>query len=91
MQDLKSCLTLLEQDIFDAAARLGEDDNSHWVVYWQVDDVDSSLERLVELGGTIHEQAQDSPYGRIATVADPSGAVFKLRSMSEDEASTNPE
>ena len=66
--------------ILDASSRLAPSDAAHWVVYWQVDDVDATLSRLRELGGTVHEGPLDSPFGRIATVADPAGAVFKLRS-----------
>ncbi len=66
--------------ILDASSRLAPQDASNWVVYWQVDDVDATLSRLRELGGTVHEGPMDSPFGRIASVADPAGAVFKLRS-----------
>ena len=32
-------------------------------------------------GGTVVREAADSPYGRMATVADDQGAVFSLISM----------
>lgn len=65
--------------VFDASGTLGEGESSHWVVYWQVDDVDGAVEHVRALGGTVLADPVDSPYGRIATVADPAGAVFKLR------------
>ena len=65
--------------VFDASSRLGEGERSHWVVYWQVDDVSAATQRVAQLGGSVIDGPADSPYGSIATVADPSGAVFKLR------------
>ena len=66
--------------VLDASGRLGEGVPSHWVIYWQVDDIVSATQRVTELGGAVLEGPVDSPFGQIATVADPSGAVFKLRS-----------
>ncbi len=66
--------------VLDAATRLG-DASSKWVVYWQVDDVDLALSRVTQLGGTVRHAASDSPYGRVATVADPAGAEFHLLSV----------
>jgi predicted enzyme related to lactoylglutathione lyase len=40
--------------------------------------VDARLARAVELGGSVVMPAEDTPYGRIATAADPTGAQFKL-------------
>ena len=34
--------------------------------------------RIVDLGGTVVEPAQDTPYGRLATATDSTGARFKL-------------
>ncbi len=51
---------------------------SGWVVYFRVDDVDATLEQVEKLGGTIVRQADDTPYGRIAGCADPTGTFFKL-------------
>ena len=44
----------------------------------RVDDVDATLERAVELGGSIEHPAEDTPYGRLATVGDPTGTRFRL-------------
>ncbi len=65
--------------VMDASGFLPEGVSSHWSVYWNVDDVDASIEKIQSLGGAVIDAAQDTPYGRIATVADPCGAVFKLR------------
>jgi predicted enzyme related to lactoylglutathione lyase len=52
---------------------------SQWGVYWEVEHTDAAVGRVEALGGSVVDAAQDTPYGRIATVADPSGAQFKLR------------
>jgi hypothetical protein len=66
--------------ILDASGSLGDGVASNWVVYWQVDDISQSLSLVSTLGGRVIDGPVDSPYGPIATVCDPSGAVFKLRS-----------
>lgn len=50
----------------------------HWLCYFQVDDVDATLERAVSLGGSVQRPAEDMPYGRHAGLADPSGAGFAV-------------
>jgi hypothetical protein len=47
-------------------------------VYFGVDDTDTAVAKAVELGGTIVDDAEDTPYGRLATIADPTGARFTL-------------
>jgi uncharacterized protein len=62
--------------IFDAS---GDPDASPgWSVYIWVDDADATAARVAELGGSVLAQPVDTPYGRLATVTDPQGAVFKL-------------
>ena len=65
--------------IMDASGFLPEGTPPNWSVYWEVDDIDASLTQLQSLGGSVVMAAEDTPYGRIATVADPAGAVFRLR------------
>ena len=48
-------------------------DGSH-----EADDIVARVAKAFELGGSVLEPAEDTPYGRIATAADPTGAVFKL-------------
>jgi uncharacterized protein len=64
--------------VMDASGFLPEGVPNHWSIYFGVDDTDSALAKIVELGGSIVQPAEDSPYGRLATAADPAGAVFKL-------------
>lgn len=65
--------------IMDARSFLPEGMPDHWSVYWAVDDVDATIATVTSLGGSTEMAAEDTPYGRLATVVDPSGARFKLR------------
>jgi predicted enzyme related to lactoylglutathione lyase len=69
--------------IMDASGYLPEGVPAHWSVYFGVEDTDAALAKIVDLGGSILTAAQDSPYGRLATAADPTGAVFKLVAANE--------
>ncbi|WGW12104.1 VOC family protein [Saxibacter everestensis] len=65
--------------IMDASKFLPEGVPAHWSVYIGTDDIDATLRRIEESGGSIVMPAENTPYGRLATAADPTGAVFKLR------------
>ncbi|HEV7450406.1 MAG TPA: VOC family protein [Pseudonocardiaceae bacterium] len=69
--------------IMDAAGFLPDGVPAHWSVYFGVDDTDAALAKIVDLGGSILMAAQDTPYGRLATAADPTGAQFKLVAPNE--------
>ena len=47
-----------------------------WSIYFAVDDVDATLAKAEELGGTIERPGEDTPYGRLATVLDPTGTAL---------------
>lgn len=64
--------------VMDASGFLPDGVPSHWSVYFGVDDTDATLETITAAGGAIVAPAEDTPYGRLATVTDPAGAVFKL-------------
>ena len=64
--------------IMDATQFLPEGSPAFWSVYFGVDDVDAALARIEELGGKVLQPAQDTPYGRLAQAADPTGTPFKL-------------
>jgi predicted enzyme related to lactoylglutathione lyase len=70
--------------IMDAGAWLPEGVPAHWSVYWHSDDIDATVSRVKALGGAVVMDAEDTPYGRLATVTDPSGAQFKLRALPQD-------
>ncbi len=65
--------------IMDASGFLPEDVQPHWSVYIGVADVDATLAGVESLGGSVIDAAEDTPYGRLAAAADPTGGVFKLR------------
>jgi predicted enzyme related to lactoylglutathione lyase len=69
--------------IMDAAGFLPEGAPAHWSVYFGVADTDAALTKVVELGGAIVAAATDTPYGRLATATDPTGAQFKLVASNE--------
>lgn len=54
---------------------------AHWVPYFAVDPAagtDATTARVRELGGRVSVDPYDTLLGRIAVVADPSGALFSL-------------
>lgn len=55
-----------------------KEEPSGWNVYFEVADVDAALARVEELGGKIISPAEDTPYGRLARAADPTGTAFRL-------------
>lgn len=67
-----------EAGIMDAGAFLPEGVPPHWSIYWGVEDADAAVAKAEELGGSVVQPADDSSYGRMATLADPTGAVFKI-------------
>lgn len=54
----------------------------HWLAYFAVDDADAAAKQVSSLGGNVMAPAFDTPYGRIAVVADPFGAVFAIIKLS---------
>ena len=69
--------------IMDATTFLPEGVPAHWSIYWEVDNADTAVARVRALGGSVVIDAVDTPYGRIATVTDPTGAEFKLRTPNQ--------
>ncbi|MEV8535727.1 VOC family protein [Streptomyces sp. NPDC051211] len=61
---------------------------AHFLVYFAVPDVDASVATLRRLGGRVSAEPFDTPYGRIAVVADNQGAAFAL--LAEPEAEAGP-
>ncbi len=64
--------------VMDASRFLPEGVPAHWSVYFGVEDADAALSRVEELGGSVILPAETTPYGRMAQVADPMGAMFKI-------------
>lgn len=51
---------------------------SQWVVYFGVADLDAAVAVATEHGGTVLSGVDDTPFGRMAQLADPQGALFTL-------------
>ena len=49
-----------------------------WGAYFGTADTDASVVAVTQRGGSVIRPASDSPYGRLATVADDQGAIFSL-------------
>jgi predicted enzyme related to lactoylglutathione lyase len=54
---------------------------SQWTCFLGSDDVDKTIELITANGGSVLRAAEDTPYGRLAAVADPTGAGFNLSSL----------
>jgi uncharacterized protein len=60
-------------------AELPADVPDHWLVYFGTEDVDASVAKAKELGGSVVAGPADIPNtGRFAVVVDPQGAAFGL-------------
>ena len=47
-------------------------------VYFTVADADATIAAIEAAGGAVVIPAEDTPYGRLAAVTDPTGAMFKI-------------
>ncbi len=52
-----------------------------WTIFFGAEDVDKTIEVIVANGGSVVRAAEDTPYGRLAAVTDPTGAGFNLTSL----------
>lgn len=64
--------------VMDASSFLPAGVPAYWTVYFGVEDVDTAVAKVTELGGSVAVPAEDAPYGRLAAVVDPTGARFSL-------------
>lgn len=69
--------------ICDASTFLPDEAPSHWRVYFAVTNTESVLERARELGGSVIDGPEDTPFGRMATLADDQGATFLVAGPTE--------
>ncbi|MFR9798025.1 VOC family protein [Streptomyces sp. MS06] len=61
-----------------AGGALDRDRGPHWMTYFEVADTDAALTRVTGLGGRPVTPSHDTAHGRVATAADPEGALFSL-------------
>ena len=64
--------------IMDATAFQPEGAPAEWSIYFAVEDADATVALATELGATVVQAPEDTPYGRLATLLDPTGTRFKL-------------
>ena len=53
-------------------------DESFWLPYVRVDDVDAATKSAVELGATVRQEKTAGPAGTFCVIADPTGAEVAL-------------
>jgi uncharacterized protein len=64
--------------IMDASFYLTEGVPSNWQIYFQVENTDATVETAAFLGAQVIHPTEDTPFGRMATLSDPTGAIFKV-------------
>ena len=69
--------------VMDGTTDLADGAPSNWYFFLGSDDVDKTVALVEENGGTVVRDAEDTPYGRLAAVADPAGAGFNLSSLDQ--------
>ncbi|GAA1555722.1 VOC family protein [Streptomyces globosus] len=57
---------------------LPHDRGPHWMTYFAVDDADAAAAQVRRLGGSVVQPPREGLTGRVATVADPEGALLAL-------------
>ncbi len=67
--------------VMDGSAFIPEGASGEWTTFFGSDDVDKTIELIVANGGGVVRAAEDTPYGRLAAVTDPTGAAFNLSSL----------
>ncbi|WP_417233753.1 VOC family protein [Arthrobacter sp.] len=63
--------------ILDATAFLHSGYPAAWQVYFQVSDTELDITQALGLGASVIDPPKDSPFGRVASLSDPTGSLFK--------------
>lgn len=64
--------------VMDGSGFLPEGEGEHWSVYFTVADTGTAVDRAVELGATLVQGPDPTPFGTLASLTDPTGVLFKL-------------
>jgi predicted enzyme related to lactoylglutathione lyase len=67
--------------VMDGSNFLPADTPSDWTFFVGCEDVDTTAMLVVDNGGAVARAPEDTPYGRLAAVTDPTGAGFNLSSL----------
>jgi predicted enzyme related to lactoylglutathione lyase len=62
---------------------MGPPTSSHWLVYFGVPSTDRAVDAAERAGGTVISPPFSTPYGRMAGIQDPYGAVFHVTEPGE--------
>jgi uncharacterized protein len=76
--------------MLDVTGRVPDEVPANWLVYFAVEDVDASVAKAGELGGSAVFGPIDSPAGRLAVLADPWGAGFAVIAPSQQALESAP-
>lgn len=69
--------------MWDAKGQFPPQVPSFWQTYLGVLDVDAATAQVADLGGTVIREPWDSDFGRMALIADSTGATFTLAGVPE--------
>lgn len=64
--------------VMDSTGHGDEGTPPFWTVYFRVADADATVEHATRLGATTIMSPEDTPYGRLGVLSDPSGARFNI-------------
>lgn len=62
----------------DPVAGMGAGGGPAWSAYLQVEDTDATIATITGLGGSVLSPVEDTPFGRVAVVADDQGTSFAI-------------
>ncbi len=65
-----------EQQFAGVSGMMEEGTPAHWSPYFYASDVHAAVQRAAQNGGRVLGETMDTPFGRMALLADPSGASF---------------
>jgi predicted enzyme related to lactoylglutathione lyase len=72
--------------MMDVSGRLPDEIPAHWMVYFAVDNTDTTLETVKSSGGKVSFGPIDIPAGRFAITTDPWGAAFAVIQLADEAA-----
>lgn len=64
--------------VIDGSGYLPEGAPAEWEVYIVVTDTDATVATALDLGGSVLLAPEDSPFGRLARIGDPTGGSIKV-------------
>jgi predicted enzyme related to lactoylglutathione lyase len=65
--------------IMDSSQFMTAGEQAHWAIYFHSSDAEADVAKVEKLGGSVVMATHDTPYGRLAVVADPTGIQFRFR------------